>query len=221
MAQTQNEHLTTEQISASFDKQLSPQEQAVFDAHISSCQQCSNKLSDLKLTTTLLHSLPVEEVPHSSVLPDNVSILPDRTMRQDTPVTVLPQRRHQHGSASTPFGQDRKRARRMLCASSSPACCHFYSMVQAILPRVLLPAAQWLPLIMAPLLLVLTNPTMPFLQRDQLQQLLLRRQLIRSLRTAKLRYLRVPIIQHIKGKSAPIPPIIDFSQPLVRLAQVS
>jgi len=99
VAQTQNEHLTTEQISASFDKQLSPQEQAVFDAHISSCQQCQNKLSDLKLTTALLHSLPVEEVPHSFVLPDNVSILPDRTMRQDTPVTALPQRRHQQGSA--------------------------------------------------------------------------------------------------------------------------
>ena len=92
MAQTHNEHLTTGQISASFDKQLSPQEQAVFDAHISSCQQCQNTLSDLKLTTALLHSLPVEEVPRSFVLPDNVSILPDRTIRQDAPVTALPQR---------------------------------------------------------------------------------------------------------------------------------
>ncbi len=92
MAQTQNEHLTTEQISASFDKQLSPQEQAVFDAHISSCQQCQNKLADLRLTATLLHSLPVEEVPRSFVLPHNVSILPERTIRQDAPVTALPQR---------------------------------------------------------------------------------------------------------------------------------
>ncbi|MGZ3628569.1 MAG: anti-sigma factor family protein [Ktedonobacteraceae bacterium] len=92
MAQTQNEHLTTEQISASFDKQLSPQDQAVFDAHLSSCQQCQHTLSDLQLTATLLHSMPVEEVPRSFVLPDNVSILPDRTMRQDAPVTALPQR---------------------------------------------------------------------------------------------------------------------------------
>ena len=50
------------------------------------------QLSDLRLTTTLLHSLPVEEVPRSFVLPDNVSILPDRTIRQDAPVTALPQR---------------------------------------------------------------------------------------------------------------------------------
>lgn len=92
MAQTQDEHLTTEQISASFDKQLSPQEQAVFDAHISSCQQCQNKLSDLRLTTTLLHSLPVEEVPRSFVLPHNVSILPDQRIQQDAPVTARPQR---------------------------------------------------------------------------------------------------------------------------------
>lgn len=92
MAQTQNEHLTIEQISASFDKQLSPQEQAIFDAHLTSCQQCQNKLSDLRLTSALLHSLPVEEVPRSFILPGNVSILPDRTIRQDAAVTLLPQK---------------------------------------------------------------------------------------------------------------------------------
>jgi anti-sigma factor RsiW len=98
VAQTQDEHLTTEQISASFDKQLSPQEQAVFDAHISSCQQCQNKLSDLQLTATLLHTLPVEEVPRSFVLPHNVSILPNRTMQQGAPVTVLPHTQRQQRS---------------------------------------------------------------------------------------------------------------------------
>ena len=98
MAQIHDEHLTTEQLSASFDKQLSPQEQAVFDAHISSCQQCQNKLADLRLTATLLHSLPVEEVPRSFVLPHNVSILPDRTIRQDAPVTALPNRQRQQRS---------------------------------------------------------------------------------------------------------------------------
>ena len=98
MAQIHDEHLTTEQLSASFDKQLSPQEQAVFDAHISTCQQCQNKLSDLRLTAALLHALPEEEVPRSFVLPDNVSILPDRTIRQDAPVTALPQRQRQQRS---------------------------------------------------------------------------------------------------------------------------
>ncbi len=92
MAQIHDGHLTTGQLSASFDKQLSPQEQAVFDAHISTCQQCQNKLSDLRLTAALLHALPEEEVPRSFVLADNVSILTDRTIRQDAPVTALPQR---------------------------------------------------------------------------------------------------------------------------------
>ncbi|HYB00342.1 MAG TPA: zf-HC2 domain-containing protein [Ktedonobacteraceae bacterium] len=92
MAQTHNEHLTIEQLSASFDKQLSPQEQAVFDAHISTCQPCQNKLSDLRLTAALLHALPEEEVPRSFVLPGNVSIIPDRTIRQDAASTPIPQR---------------------------------------------------------------------------------------------------------------------------------
>ncbi len=92
MAQIHDEHLTTEQLSAAFDKQLSPQEQAVFDAHISTCQQCQNKLSDLRLTAALLHALPEEEVPRSFVLPSSVSIVPDRAIRQDTTFTPVPQR---------------------------------------------------------------------------------------------------------------------------------
>ena len=92
MAQPHNGHLTTEQISASFDKQLSPQEQAVFDAHISTCQQCQNKLSDLRLTSALLHALPEEEVPHSFVLPNSISIVPDQTIRQGAAFTPISQR---------------------------------------------------------------------------------------------------------------------------------
>ncbi|HEY6284068.1 MAG TPA: zf-HC2 domain-containing protein [Ktedonobacteraceae bacterium] len=92
MAQLHDGHLTTEQLSASFDKQLSPQEQAVFDTHIATCQQCQNKLSDLRLTTVLLHALPEEEVPRSFVLPSSVSIVSDRTIRQDTTFTPIPQR---------------------------------------------------------------------------------------------------------------------------------
>ncbi len=89
MAQAQNEHLTTEQFSAFLDKQLSPQEQAFFDAHISSCQQCLNKLADLRLTTALLHSLPVEEVPRSFVLPASISIVPDRITQHDGQITSI------------------------------------------------------------------------------------------------------------------------------------
>lgn len=96
MAQIHNEHLTTEQLSASFDKQLSPQEQAVFDAHISTCQHCQNKLADLRLTAALLHALPEEEAPRSFVLPGNVSIIPDRNIQRDATFTpVLQKQRKQ------------------------------------------------------------------------------------------------------------------------------
>lgn len=98
MAQTQHEHPTTEQISASLDKQLSPQEQAIFDAHVSGCQQCQKRVSDLRVTRALLHALPVAEVPRSFVLPGNLSIVPDRTIRQEAPVTPSPQRQRTQSS---------------------------------------------------------------------------------------------------------------------------
>jgi hypothetical protein len=98
VAQIHNEHLTTEQLSASFDKQLSLQEQVGFDAHISTCQQCQNKLADLRLTAALLHALPEEEVPRSFVLPGNVSIIPDRTIQQDATHIPIPQRQRKRVS---------------------------------------------------------------------------------------------------------------------------
>lgn len=92
MAQLHDEHLTTEQLSASFDKQLSPQEQAIFDAHMSTCQQCKLNLADLRLTVALLHAIPEEKVPHSFVLSGSLTTVPDRTIRQDTTLTPVPQR---------------------------------------------------------------------------------------------------------------------------------
>ena len=92
MARLHDEHLTTEQLSASFDKQLSPQEQAVFDAHISACQQCQGNLADLRLTVFLLHALPEEEVPRPFVLPNRMATVPERTIRQDATLTTVPQR---------------------------------------------------------------------------------------------------------------------------------
>jgi anti-sigma factor RsiW len=82
VAQLHDKHLTTEQLSASYDKQLSSEEQAVFNAHLSTCQQCQRHLADLRLTVALLHALPEEEAPRSFVLPENLSFVPERTIQQ-------------------------------------------------------------------------------------------------------------------------------------------
>jgi hypothetical protein len=92
VARLYDEHLTTEQISAFFDKQLSPEEQAVFDAHLSTCQQCQRNLADLRLTVSLLRALPKEEVPRSFVLPGVLTPVPQRAARQDTLTTPTPQK---------------------------------------------------------------------------------------------------------------------------------
>lgn len=76
MAQPDNQHFTTEQLSAYIDKQLSPQEQAVFDTHVQSCERCQGILADLRLTRALLRAMPREEAPRSFTLPTNIAILP-------------------------------------------------------------------------------------------------------------------------------------------------
>jgi len=70
---TQQEHPTTEQLSAFLDKQLTPQEQAFFDAHLQSCQRCQQALGDLRLTVALLHAMPQPELPRSFTLPAGTS----------------------------------------------------------------------------------------------------------------------------------------------------
>ncbi len=92
MAQLHDEHLTTEQISAFFDKQLSPEEQAVIDVHMSTCQQCQRNLADLRLTVSLLRAMPEEAVPRSFVLPGSLASAQQRTARQDTFITPVPQK---------------------------------------------------------------------------------------------------------------------------------
>ena len=92
MAQ-QDEHLTTEQLSAFLDKQLSPPEQAVFDAHLASCQQCQSRLADLRLTVALVHALPQEEVPRSFVLPSRLAPVAERPTPRPATVTPVPQQR--------------------------------------------------------------------------------------------------------------------------------
>jgi putative zinc finger protein len=78
VAQLRDEHLTTEQLSAFFDKQLSPEEQAIFGAHMSTCQQCPRNLADLRLTVSLLRAMPEEAVPRSFVLPGSLAPVPQK-----------------------------------------------------------------------------------------------------------------------------------------------
>jgi hypothetical protein len=92
VAQLRDEHLTTEQLSAFFDKQLSPEEQAIFGAHMSTCQQCQRNLADLRLTVSLLRAMPEEAVPRSFVLPGSLAPVPQRTARRDTTITPVPQK---------------------------------------------------------------------------------------------------------------------------------
>jgi anti-sigma factor RsiW len=73
---TQQEHLTTEQLSAFLDKQLTPQEQAFFDAHLQSCQHCQAVLAELRGTVALLHAMPQPSLPRSFTLPAGLSQMP-------------------------------------------------------------------------------------------------------------------------------------------------
>ena len=76
MAQYSNEHLTTTQISAYLDKELAADELSLCQAHLQSCQACQDLLTDLRLTSALLHGLPQVDVPRSFVLPLNIAVLP-------------------------------------------------------------------------------------------------------------------------------------------------
>ena len=86
MANTDRDrHLTTEQLSAYLDRQLSPAEQAACKAHIESCQQCQGALAGLRQTVALLRSLPQPSVPRSFALPTGVTYLQEPAARQVEP----------------------------------------------------------------------------------------------------------------------------------------
>ncbi len=69
----QREHLTNEQLSAYLDRQITPQEQASFDAHLASCAQCRDALAELRATVLLLRAMPRPEAPRSFTLPASIS----------------------------------------------------------------------------------------------------------------------------------------------------
>lgn len=69
MTQSANEHYTSEELSAYLDKELTVQEMTVCTAHLQTCAICRTFLTDLQLTSNLLHALPQEPVPHDFTLP--------------------------------------------------------------------------------------------------------------------------------------------------------
>jgi anti-sigma factor RsiW len=84
---TQHEHrghLTTEQLSAFLDKQLTPQEQAFFDAHLQACSQCQQALAELRRTVALLRAMPRVDVPRSFTLPTGIRPIPIESGRVNT-----------------------------------------------------------------------------------------------------------------------------------------
>ena len=109
MAQQKDRHLTTEQLSAFLDKQLSMQEQAACEAHLQSCQQCQGLLDDLRQTVALLHALPQPALPRSFVLPAEVL----RPAATRTPLSINEGRRRVEQSA-----QERGQLRRSVLRST-------------------------------------------------------------------------------------------------------
>ena len=68
----QNRHLTTEQLSAYLDDELSTEEQARCEAHLHTCKRCQQALVVLRETATLLHALPQPSLPRSFLLTENM-----------------------------------------------------------------------------------------------------------------------------------------------------
>lgn len=68
----QDRHLTTEQLSAYLDDELSAEEQAHSEAHLQTCERCQQALAALRETATLLHMLPQPSLPRSFLLTENM-----------------------------------------------------------------------------------------------------------------------------------------------------
>ena len=88
-------HLTTTQLSALIDKQLSAQELALCKAHLQTCQQCQSALVGLQQTVALLQALPEPALPRSFALPAGVTYLQERPARHsqdqgEQPATTNP-----------------------------------------------------------------------------------------------------------------------------------
>lgn len=62
-------HLTTEQLSAFLDQQLPTEEEALCQAHLTTCDSCQQQLAQLQQTVFLMRALPRAPLPRSFVLP--------------------------------------------------------------------------------------------------------------------------------------------------------
>lgn len=94
MAQYNNGHLTTAQLSAYVDRELTRDESARCAAHLQICPECQAVLADLRLTSTLLRKMPQVVVPRSFILPLNMSVLPATPAipERETPRPLQPAR---------------------------------------------------------------------------------------------------------------------------------
>lgn len=90
MAKHDERHLTTEQLSAYIDKQLSDQEQAAYATHLQSCAQCQQAMVGLQQTIALLRALPQPSLPRSFTLPAAASYLQERPSLQALPTAPAP-----------------------------------------------------------------------------------------------------------------------------------
>ncbi len=90
MAKHENQHLTTEQLSAYIDKQLSEQEQAICKLHLQTCEQCQSNLATLQQTVAILKALPEPALPRSFVLPAGAVYLQEQPTPQQRPAMPTP-----------------------------------------------------------------------------------------------------------------------------------
>ena len=99
MAQ-ENQHLTTEQLSALLDGEVSAEERVQWEAHLATCQRCQQELASLRRMVTLLHALPQPALPRSFELP------------VETPQPVAFARASRQASEPTPLRATERRSQR-------------------------------------------------------------------------------------------------------------
>lgn len=85
-------HLTTEQLSALLDGELSAEEQAWAEEHLKQCGPCSLQLADLRQTVAMLHALPQPKLPRSFTLSPEALAMPAQTRPQPIPLATARRR---------------------------------------------------------------------------------------------------------------------------------
>jgi putative zinc finger protein len=65
-----------EQLSAALDGMLTPDEQAMLDAHLAGCATCSRELEELRQVRSLLRAMPQPALPRSFLLPTEDAVAP-------------------------------------------------------------------------------------------------------------------------------------------------